>query len=42
MSDEQLNKRTERTDVEIPKKTLKDAVTQGLEEKGAGKDMWLW
>lgn len=38
MSDEQLNKK----DVEMPKRTLKDAVEQGLEEKGEGKDFWLW
>lgn len=24
------------------KKTLKDAVLEGLEEKGKGKDCWLW
>lgn len=40
MSDEQLNKKI--IDVEVPRRTLKDAVAQGLEEKGAGKDMWLW
>lgn len=39
MSDEQLNKKI---DVEVPRRTLKDAVAQGLEEKGAGKDLWLW
>lgn len=40
MSDEQLNKKK---DVEISsKRTLKEAVTQGLDEKGEGKDAWLW
>lgn len=39
MSDEQLNKKI---DVEVPRRTLKDAVAQGLEEKGEGKDKWLW
>lgn len=24
------------------KKTLKDVVLEGLEEKGKGKDLWLW
>jgi hypothetical protein len=24
------------------KKTLKDVVLEGLEEKGKGKDYWLW
>jgi hypothetical protein len=24
------------------KKTFKDVVLQGLEEKGSGKDAWLW
>lgn len=24
------------------KKTLKDVVLEGLEEKGKGKDCWLW
>lgn len=24
------------------KKTLRDAVLEGLEEKGKGKDCWLW
>ena len=26
----------------IVKKSLKDVVNDGLEEKGKGKDMWLW
>ena len=26
----------------IDKKTLKDVVLEGLEEKGKGKDLWLW
>lgn len=26
----------------IGKKSLKDIVNDGLEEKGKGKDMWLW
>lgn len=26
----------------IAKKSLKDVVNDGLEEKGKGKDMWLW
>lgn len=28
--------------VSSDKKTLKNAVLEGLEEKGKGKDMWLW
>lgn len=29
--------------IEVPeKKTLKDVVLDGLEEKGRGKDLWLW
>lgn len=24
------------------RKSLKDVVSDGLEEKGKGKDMWLW
>lgn len=24
------------------KKTLKEVVLEGLEEKGKGKDLWLW
>lgn len=30
--------------LEVPenKKTLKESVLDGLEEKGAGKDLWLW
>lgn len=30
--------------VQVPsdKKTLKEAVLEGLEEKGRGKDLWLW
>lgn len=26
----------------VGKKSLKDVVNDGLEEKGKGKDMWLW
>lgn len=28
--------------VDKKKKTLKDVVLEGLEEKGKGKDCWLW
>lgn len=28
--------------IEMNKKTLKDVVLEGLEEKGKGKDLWLW
>jgi hypothetical protein len=28
--------------VGINKKTLKEVVLEGLEEKGSGKDAWLW
>lgn len=30
--------------VEAPaeRKTLKEAVEEGLEQKGSGKDLWLW
>jgi hypothetical protein len=28
--------------LEPEKKTLKDVVLEGLEEKGKGKDLWLW
>lgn len=27
---------------EADKKTLREAVLEGLEEKGKGKDSWLW
>lgn len=29
-------------DVPANKKTLKDVVLESLEEKGSGKDAWLW
>lgn len=29
-------------DVLADKKTLKEVVLEGLEEKGRGRDMWLW
>ena len=43
MSDTKLNE-TAAAAVEVPdsKKTLKDVVLDGLEEKGRGKDFWLW
>ena len=45
MSDEKLNTTVTAAD-EAPekgdKKTLKEVVLDGLEEKGRGKDKWLW
>lgn len=43
MTDEKLNETTA-ADVEDPGKlkTLKDVVLEGLEEKGKGRDFWLW
>lgn len=45
MSDEKLNEAAAAA-VEVPvnheKKSLKDAVLEGLEEKGKGTDHWLW
>lgn len=42
MSDTKLN-HTAAASIEVPeKKTLKDAVLDGLEEKGRGTDHWLW
>lgn len=45
MSDEKLNKAAAAA-TEVPaspeKKTLKDVVLEGLEEKGKGNDHWLW
>lgn len=45
MSDEKLNQVPAAADdvpVDPEKKTLKDVVLDGLEEKGKGKDHWLW
>lgn len=46
MSDEKLNKEAAAAAAEVPvsddKKTLKDVVLDGLEEKGKGNDHWLW
>lgn len=44
MSDEKLDKSAAvaETPVTPSKKTLKDVVLDGLEEKGMGKDAWLW
>lgn len=42
MSDTKLNQ-TAAASEEVPeKKTLKDVVLEGLEEKGRGTDYWLW
>lgn len=44
MSDLRLNEVADVAAVETPKerKTLKEAVEEGLEQKGSGKDLWLW
>lgn len=45
MSDEKLEKSAAavvETPVTNEKKTLKELVLDGLEEKGKGKDAWLW
>ena len=44
MSDEKLDKSAAATEIPVTpsKKTLKDVVLDGLEEKGRGKDSWLW
>lgn len=45
MSDDKLNKEAAAA-VDVPpspvKKSLKEAVLEGLEEKGKGTDHWLW
>jgi hypothetical protein len=43
MSDVETNLMPAAT-VEVPanKKTLKEVVLESLEEKGSGKDAWLW
>lgn len=43
MSDSKLNGPADAAvDVSVEKKTLKEAVLEGLEEKGKGRDLWLW
>lgn len=43
MSDAKLNESAAATvDMSADKKTLKDVVLEGLEDKGKGRDMWLW
>lgn len=44
MSDERMNEVADAAAVEAPadRKTLKEAVEEGLEQKGSGKDLWLW
>lgn len=44
MSDHKLNELADAAAVEAPneRKTLKEAVEEGLEQKGSGKDLWLW
>ena len=44
MSDEKLDKSAAAAEMPVTpsKKTLKDVVLDGLEEKGSGKDAWLW
>lgn len=45
MSDEKMHNlaaAADETPVKKEKKTLKDIVLDGLEEKGKGKDAWLW
>lgn len=42
MTDSKLS-HTTAASIEGPeKRTLKDVVLDGLEEKGSGKDYWLW
>ena len=40
MTAAELNDETPTNEVE--RKTLREAVLEGLEEKGKGKDCWLW
>lgn len=42
MSDDKMHNLAAETAVTTEKKTLKDIVLDGLEEKGKGKDAWLW
>lgn len=42
MSDTKLNQNAAVSDEASEKKTLKDVVLEGLEEKGKGTDYWLW
>lgn len=43
MSDEKLDKpAAAAVESQENKKTFKDVVLEGLEEKGKGKDAWLW
>lgn len=41
MSDTKLNKTADAGEG-VEKRTLKDVVLEGLEEKGKGTDYWLW
>lgn len=45
MSDEKLNQSAKAAlavEAGAERKTLKDVVLEGLEEKGKGQDHWLW
>lgn len=43
MSDTKLNESAAAiVDVSADKQTLRDVVLEGLDEKGKGRDLWLW
>lgn len=42
MSDTKLNEAAAATEEVLEKRTLKEVVLEGLEEKGKGTDSWLW
>lgn len=42
MSESKLNEPAAAVDLSAGGRTLKDVVLEGLEEKGSGRDLWLW